>query len=483
MLGCAIYCRISDDRREGAGLGVGRQERECRELAERIGWTVGEVYVDNDVSAYSGKPRPAYRRMLSDLRQGLRYGIIVWHVDRLTRRAVELEELISALGDQPVHTVSAGRYDLSTPTGRAVARTVGAWAQHESELKGARQRSKLSEMARAGRPAIGGYRPFGYEEDRVTIRESEAVHIREAVALILAGGAMHALAIQWSRDGVKTTTGREWSHPVLRRMLMSARLAGWRVYHGELVSEGWPGIITLDEHKRVAALLGNPARRTAAHAVGRTYLLTGLLHCGWCDSLLIGSVQGQAKTPGYICKTTVRVPRIGPDGRQLTDRFGKPAMCGGGSLRIACAGLDEFIVEAVLSRLDGPVLAAALAAEDGSDALLLEAQRTVAALTSALDSLANERDDGLIEQAEYRRRRTRVEDRLTVARAESSALSRGTILSAEAHGNAREHWEEYSLPRKRSVLGAVLARVTIGPGTPGRKSFDVGRILDPVWLA
>jgi hypothetical protein len=29
----------------------------------------------------------------------------------------------------------------------------------------------------------------------------------------------------------------------------------------------------------------------------------------------------------------------------------------------------------------------------------------------------------------------------------------------------------------------VLARVTIGPGTPGRKGFDVGRILDPVWLA
>jgi DNA invertase Pin-like site-specific DNA recombinase len=57
MIRAAIYCRISQDR-AGAGLGVTRQE-DCGAPCERRGWVVVEVYADNDVSAYSGKPRPA----------------------------------------------------------------------------------------------------------------------------------------------------------------------------------------------------------------------------------------------------------------------------------------------------------------------------------------------------------------------------------------------------------------------------------------
>ena len=49
-LAAAIYARISRDR-EGAGLGVERQEADCRALAERLGWDVVAVYVDNDISA------------------------------------------------------------------------------------------------------------------------------------------------------------------------------------------------------------------------------------------------------------------------------------------------------------------------------------------------------------------------------------------------------------------------------------------------
>ena len=57
----AIYVRISRDR-NGDCLGVERQEQECRTLAERLGWTVTEVYSDNDISAFSGRRRPDYER-------------------------------------------------------------------------------------------------------------------------------------------------------------------------------------------------------------------------------------------------------------------------------------------------------------------------------------------------------------------------------------------------------------------------------------
>ncbi|HYO19414.1 MAG TPA: recombinase family protein, partial [Dermatophilaceae bacterium] len=90
----AIYARISSDV-EGSGMGVARQVEDCQRLAKQLGWAVAEVYEDNDFSAYSGKKRPAYQRMLADLSDGTRDGVLVYHLDRLTRRPIELEEFLA----------------------------------------------------------------------------------------------------------------------------------------------------------------------------------------------------------------------------------------------------------------------------------------------------------------------------------------------------------------------------------------------------
>nr|MBA2695742.1 recombinase family protein [Actinomycetota bacterium] len=65
----SIYSRISRDR-TGAGLGVAAQSADCRALAESLGWEVVGTHDDNDLSAYSGKPRPGYAALLDDVRAG-----------------------------------------------------------------------------------------------------------------------------------------------------------------------------------------------------------------------------------------------------------------------------------------------------------------------------------------------------------------------------------------------------------------------------
>src|SRR4051794_12065400 len=89
----AIYARISADHEQRA-LGVARQVEECARLAEQRGWPVGAEYIDNDISAYSGKRRPGYEQMLDDLKAGLHDAVIVWHQDRLTRTPRELEDFV-----------------------------------------------------------------------------------------------------------------------------------------------------------------------------------------------------------------------------------------------------------------------------------------------------------------------------------------------------------------------------------------------------
>ncbi len=73
----AIYCRISRDD-AGDGLGVERQEQDCRALAARRGWTVVGTFVDNDYSAFSGRTRPDYERLLRATRGGGIDLVLAW---------------------------------------------------------------------------------------------------------------------------------------------------------------------------------------------------------------------------------------------------------------------------------------------------------------------------------------------------------------------------------------------------------------------
>ncbi|MFM8238484.1 MAG: recombinase family protein, partial [Actinomycetota bacterium] len=123
----AVYCRISSDKR-GEGLGVERQRQACVKLAKAKGWSVGEVFTDNDISAYSGKRRPEYERMLEAFRSGRFDALIAWHPDRLHRNPREHEDFLDVVDETGIEiaTVSAWTIDLATAAGRAVARTIGA---------------------------------------------------------------------------------------------------------------------------------------------------------------------------------------------------------------------------------------------------------------------------------------------------------------------------------------------------------------------
>src|SRR5438105_1425755 len=105
----ALYCRISEDR-EGDGAGVRRQEADCKALAKRRGWLVADVFIDNDVGAYAGKRRPEYVRMVQAIKAGDVDAVIVWHLDRLTRRPAELEDFFEVCD-------AAGVRDLASVTG------------------------------------------------------------------------------------------------------------------------------------------------------------------------------------------------------------------------------------------------------------------------------------------------------------------------------------------------------------------------------
>lgn len=108
MTAAAIYARISQDA-TGEHLGVDRQERLCRALAAERGLTISDVLVDNDVSAYRRKKRPAFERLVEMLNRGEVSTVITYHADRLYRRTTDLERLVDIVESHgaQVHTVAA----------------------------------------------------------------------------------------------------------------------------------------------------------------------------------------------------------------------------------------------------------------------------------------------------------------------------------------------------------------------------------------
>ncbi len=269
----SIYVRQSQDKL-GDTLAISRQLEACRDLCSSRDWPVTEVFTDNDVSATSGKARPGFNALLASNPKR----IVVWHVDRLVRLSKDLERVID-LGVN-VYAVKSGHVDLSNPAGRAVAKTITAWAQYEGEQKATRQVAANLQRAQRGQ-VLWSRRPFGYDRagSVVHIVKSEAAEIRMAASQVLRGATLAGVAADLNARGVTTSTGGQWSVTSLKRALLSTRVAGRVVSKGEDYGVSGLAILDADTADRLAAVLRDP-RRKLAPSTQVKYLLSGLAVCG-----------------------------------------------------------------------------------------------------------------------------------------------------------------------------------------------------------
>jgi site-specific DNA recombinase len=456
-----VYVRISEDR-EGAGLGVARQEADCRALADRLGWTVERVYIDNDLSAFRSGKRPAYAELLANAEVGGLDAILAWHTDRLHRSPLELEGFIDICERRglAVQTVTAGPIDLTSPSGRMIARQLGAVARYESEHKAERQRRKARELAEAGKLAGGGTRPYGFASDRRTVNPDEAAVIRECAQRLLAGEPLRNLARDLNHRGVATVTGAPWSTQVLRGLLMSGRVAGWREHHQQLTAPGdWQSIIDRPTLDRLRSLLLDPGRRTTTGPTVRKYLLAGgLARCARCGAPLRGAPRADG-TRRYICRRD-------------------PTGVGCNGCAIVADELEAHVREAVLDYIDTPALAAAIEEHEhqGVATVDLEAlHRDEEALEElARDYYAERR----LSRGEYDAAREALQARVKATRARMTRTNgTGRLRAVLGLGKAlREAWEAEPFDWRRALILAVVERVTVGPGRKGYNRFDPRRV-------
>lgn len=444
----SIYCRISRDR-EGAGLGVGTQEHDCRELAASLGASIVSVHTDNDISAYSGKPRPGYRALLAEIEAGRIDAVLVWHTDRLHRSPAELEDYIATCEPRSVrtHTVKSGPIDLATASGLLMARTHGNMARYEVDHARERMQRAKQRTAEAG-TWKGGRRPFGYEADGVTIREDEAALIRSAADQVLAGEPIRAIARAWNAAGSTTTTGKPWTLHGPRRVLLRPRNAGLMEHRGEIIGDAqWPALIDAEKWRAVARVLEDPSRRTNTANTAVRWLGSGLYLCAVCDkSVRVDRARDGSNT--YRCRDGSHVTR----GREA---------------------VDEFVSGVIVRRLRQHDLADLLHVSEEVDVRALETKAIE--LTERKNQLAAMFAEGVVDGAQLSAGTKALDRDLGDVRERISAAYSGSALdgigSAPDPGAA---WLDAPIDRQRLVLDALIT-VTLLPSGRGRpKGWEPG---------
>lgn len=425
-----------------------RQEEDARKLAQRLDLDVLEVFVDNDISAYSGKLRPAYRALLSRLAHDDFDSVICWHTDRLHRSPKELEEYIDVSEKHGVttHSVQSGELDLSTASGRAVARTLGAWARFESEQKSDRIR-RAKQQARESGTWAGGRVPYGWTvvDGVVSVNEEEARWVRLATQKILEGASLRSTVAHLTAQNAKTSTGAAWASPTLRGILLRAKNASLRQVGDDYVPQPlFPALVTEDAWHGVRAILTDDSRVTHRGNASK-WLLTSVAYCECGETVEIKHMVSRGRHyTGYTCKTR------------------KP-----GHVIKKADQVHEVVDAYMVQLLHQPEVWETVTAErtQESSTWAQEAAGVRARLAEAADGYA----DGVMTLAQLERISSRLTAKLEDLESHMGANKGGVV---KANGKKPEQlWNGATLEQKRAIIRATV-RITLARKATRKSVFD-----------
>ena len=201
----------------------------------------------------------------------------------------------------------------------------------------------------------------------------------------------------------------------------------------------WPAIISLEEGEAIRAVLNS---RKRLEAPARTNLLTGLLVCGICGKKLVTNNKDGYRR--YICrKDTI-------SGRG----------CGG--VFVTAHNVEDFVVEAVLIRLNFPEMERSLSqSKPNPKALKLNSGH--AGLDGRYIELAEMVGQGEMSRVEYQAAKKIIADRKSELE-RTLAKEAGVIALAGNLGSPQlitQKWKSLNLDRQRAILKAILDSVQV----------------------
>jgi len=342
----AGYVRLSptsDDREEGSLVSHPQRIQQFVESKNiQNGGNWGEIvdwYVDKDLSG-KDMNRPAFQKMLADIKSGLINAVVVTELSRLNRKVKDFLEVYEFF---KTHNVAffclRENFDTSSSIGELMLIQAMSFAQYERQT--IVDRIKKGARARAERGLANGYIPLGFKgvEHRPNYRETdetERLYIEMIFQKFLELKRINRLAGYLNENGYKTKEfvtkagkkagGNRWTISSLHSLLTNRSYIGEREVNKRFrstdqekikdeeryffVEAHWPALISKDLFFDVQRLLEQNKKKARKYV--HEYRLTGLIECSECGVKLVGK-SGTGKNGKYFYYGHKRKMIVGND--------------------------------------------------------------------------------------------------------------------------------------------------------------------------
>jgi site-specific DNA recombinase len=394
----AVYMRVSsEEQREKETILTQRSEMEPW-LRER-GYEVVEWYADDGVSGdVPFHKRRDGARLLEDARAG-RFGtVVVFKIDRLSRRAEDALSVVRMLHEDMglMFRCSAQDFEINSSTGKLTLTMMAAIAEFAKSNILENTRAGHKRRAIAGKWPMGrcayGYRPAGESELQEAVRAGlepptegalvvhplEGPVVQRIFRLYREGLGMGKIAIVLNGEGVppprpgkhKRPGQRslfKWNVSTLSFILHNHIYTGETLFYrtktlrrdgvvvgleerpeGDHVPIPCPALVSEEEFALVQELMGRNQEFSPRNRK-RNYLLSGLAVCGCCGMRYVGYAKKSRKTPGlewryYSCSSGWNKAKAEPcDNHQVRASEVEPLVWG--RVRRALQNPEEFVEE------------------------------------------------------------------------------------------------------------------------------------------
>lgn len=320
---CAIYTRKSSEEGLDQDFNSLQAQREACEAFIKSqaseGWKLIKTAYDDGGLSGGTMERPALKRLLEDISEGLIDVVVVYKVDRLTRSLADFAKMVELFDARGVSFVAVTQqFNTTTSMGRLTLNVLLSFAQFEREVTGERIRDKIAASKRKGM-WMGGVPPLGYDvrDRRLVINRAEADGVRLIYQRYLQLGCVRQLSkelaergivskLRVSRNGTRSG-GCRFSRGALYELLANP------IYVGEIrhKQERYPGlhdaIVTRELWEKVQQRLkekasrgrGTPTRSITSPLAGKLFDADG-------QSLYVqGATKGNRRYRYYVSKCLV----------------------------------------------------------------------------------------------------------------------------------------------------------------------------------
>ncbi|WP_404380423.1 recombinase family protein [Knoellia locipacati] len=303
------YARVSTAEQVETGTSLPDQRRRLAAAVTARAAVLVEHFDDAGVSGVLDS-RPGLDRLLARVGAGGVDAVMATKIDRISRSAVGLLNLVEKLREHGCHVVLIDEgLDTSTPAGdltSGVLGVIGGW-----------ERRRISERTQQGRRAaaqnegrfVSSTPPFGYRVvsapskrgKRLVTHDAQADTIRTIFQrLIVDGSNATTVAAELNSAGMKPARASSWSAASLRRWTLREpplrAASGIWIFDG--ISVSIPAILTQAESAQWSAW--QQARTGPQQQSRGPYLLSGVLRMP-CGRGAMGRTAGTQR-PTYSCR-------------------------------------------------------------------------------------------------------------------------------------------------------------------------------------